>query len=381
MKTRAWNEPLKWLFGMIWTAVLGSPVWAGEPIDVFRFDEARLNDRLSHQFTLRNPSADLLEVRSATPSCDCVKVAGWTPYVEAGGTGSVQVLFIPDRAGKVDYRVYLQTSDPEKPEFEFAIRGTVSAAERTRKDRDWTLYVYAEEAAQLVREPDRATWVDVRSEKAYERNRIPGSIRIPLYAVKTKGFLRSRPVVLVDEGVGSAMVEEEVRKLRDGGEGNLSIWHGGLNAWRELGGRIEGVGTEPVNQLPPAALQDIPFSTDWLVVGSGVERQRLPEDAVAIGFDVAREDEFVSSINAALAERPKVLSVLIATSGGERYDAMADAASKVDAFVCFLEGGWSAWERQRQLSDSIREGKTAVVRASAAGPGAPVRRTGCGGCP
>lgn len=86
-----------------------------------------------------------------------------------------------------------------------------------------------------MQDPGCVTWVDVRSAAAFEENRIPGSIRIPLFAVKTKGFLRTRSIVLVDEGAGSESLEEEVRKMRKMGFAHVTIWYGGLHAWREIG--------------------------------------------------------------------------------------------------------------------------------------------------
>jgi rhodanese-related sulfurtransferase len=42
--------------------------------------------------------------------------------------------------------------------------------------------------------------VDVRKQDEFERFRITGSISIPLFAIKTKAFLKSIFLVLVNEG-------------------------------------------------------------------------------------------------------------------------------------------------------------------------------------
>lgn len=127
MKTRLKQLRQGVVIGLaVWGGLAGQ-VQAGEPVEVFSFGEARLQEPLPYQFHLPNHGEDVLEMRSATPSCDCIKIEEWTSLVEVGGTGSVQVIFTPDQAGEVDYRILVQTSDPQTPELEFAIRGTVTS--------------------------------------------------------------------------------------------------------------------------------------------------------------------------------------------------------------------------------------------------------------
>jgi len=381
MKTRLKQLRQGVVIGLaVWGGLAGQ-VQAGEPVEVFSFGEARLQEPLPYQFHLPNHGEDVLEMRSATPSCDCIKIEEWTSLVEVGGTGSVQVIFTPDQAGEVDYRILVQTSDPQMPELEFAIRGTVTSPLPTRRDRDWSLYVSVKDTERLVQDPGCVTWVDVRSAAAFEENRIPGSIRIPLFAVKTKGFLRTRSIVLVDEGAGSESLEEEVRKMRKMGFAHVTIWYGGLHAWREIGGRLEGTGNSRINQLPPEALHHILGQTDWLVVGVGIDSSRLPEEAVALDFTAARKAEFSGRIKTLLADRPQVLSILLATSAGEMDPALAAVMPKLDLFAYELEGGWEAWERHRQLTDSIQPNQTGETRKSASASGVAIRGRGCGGCP
>ena len=375
----------RWLKTVGWAGLLGagaSCAWAAEPMEAYRFGTAEIHSRLTNQFRLRNAGSELMEVRSATASCDCVTVQRWDPYVEAGATGAVEILFAPDQAGEVDYRVRVATSSPDQPEIEFAIQGLVVAAPRSRADRDWALYLETEEAGKLIQDPGGAMWVDVRSAQAHDRLRIPGSLQIPLYAVKTKGFLRGRPVVLVDDGHGSPALEEECRRLREMGHSDLSIWYGGLNAWRRRGGRLEGGDGAGVDRVPPLALNDIAYAADWLVVDAGGEETRRVDGAVAISFDASKKDEFSSALAAAVQARPQVASVLIATETGEDYGAMAEAVGKVDAFAFYLEGGWTAWEAHRQMMGAIQHGRTIVSQSTGTGAGGVrVRPGGCGGCP
>jgi len=44
--------------------------------------------------------------------------------------------------------------------------------------------------------------VDVRDNESFQKIRIPGSINMSLFAVKTKTFLKTKQIVLVNEGYG-----------------------------------------------------------------------------------------------------------------------------------------------------------------------------------
>ena len=382
------NRSCSWRWWQVagWVGLLGIVVpcaRAADPVETYHFGTARVGDRLTNRFLLRNLGTERMVVQSATPSCDCTQVVQWPTNVEAGATGVVEILFVPDKVGEVDYRVYVETLAQNPSELEYAIQGVVTNAVRARVNRDWTLYLGTQESEQAIQDPGSVTWVDVRSAEAYTRMRIPGSLQIPVYAVKTKEFLKSRRVVLVDEGYGNSVLEEECRKLRDIGFSSVAIWYGGLNAWRQRGGQLEGEGGDDVSYLPPMAMHDIAFATDWLVVRVGGEAtsNRLDE-SVAIPFDAAKPDEFAITLNAALKARPQITAVLMIADDGEDYRAMAETAAKLDAVVFYLEGGWAAWQAQQQMLEATQHNHTVSSQSTGIANGnVRARSGGCGGCP
>ncbi len=82
--------------------------------------------------------------------------------------------------------------------------------------------------------------IDVRNTSEFKKVRIPGSMNIPLFAIKTKAFLKTKPVVLLNEGYRYSQMEKECMRLQDVGFSNISIMFGGLQYWRKKGGPIEG---------------------------------------------------------------------------------------------------------------------------------------------
>lgn len=356
-----------------------SSVRSAEPLDIFQFDSAQLNHRITHCFHLHNASTDLLEIRSVTTSCDCVQVLKWTPYVDAGATGDVWVVYVPGTSGDVDYRVFLKTSDPEKAEVEYAIRGVVEAISRPTVDRDWSLYLGSDLAEEAAKNPQGILWVDVREGAAHERTRIPESLPIPLPSVKTKGFMRGRRVVLVDEGFGNPAMESECRRMRELGFSDVSLWYGGLNAWRRLGGVLEGTDHSGIPYVHPRAVYDIMTASDWLLVAVDAGAADALGTGVEIPFDAGKNDAFIRRINSELEFRSNVGSVLIVSDTGDDYGDMMKVADEIQAFVFFLEGGGRAWRNTRQMMKSVLHPRAVMVQRSEGGSER-VRPAGCGGC-
>ncbi len=84
---------------------------------------------------------------------------------------------------------------------------------RKLKKHDPSLAISVEAVRYKLKRNQKLTLVDVRSRQDFERLHIPGSINIPLYAVKTKTYLKSAPVVLVNEGFRYVELENECRRL------------------------------------------------------------------------------------------------------------------------------------------------------------------------
>jgi len=83
-------------------------------------------------------------------------------------------------------------------------------------------------------------FIDIRKSDLFQKVRIPNSINIQLFAIKTKVFLKTKQLILVNEGFGYKNLIQECRRLRKNGFKSVQILKGGLNAWQKSGGNIEG---------------------------------------------------------------------------------------------------------------------------------------------
>jgi rhodanese-related sulfurtransferase len=107
------------------------------------------------------------------------------------------------------------------------------------KQYDSSLTISVKTVLYKLKQKQPITLIDIRGAREFERLKISGSINIPLYAVKTKSFLKPLSIVLIDKGFGYSKLEAEGRRLAELGF-KVSILDGGLPAWKRKGGQLVG---------------------------------------------------------------------------------------------------------------------------------------------
>ena len=196
------------------------------------------------------------------------------------------------------------------------------------------------------------TFVDVRPSDAFARYRIPGALNIPLNAVKSKAFLKTTPIVLVNEGRSTAALETACVELKKAGFTRVAILQGGLNAWHIRGGALAG---DPfvqadLNRMSPEELFVESRYNDWLVLDvSGASKadvkKRLPQ-AVSLG-KATNNAAFISSVKSAVNNKkravpnPNILFINEAGADYEKLDRLVRAAGITNVF--YLQGGLAGY--------------------------------------
>lgn len=224
--------------------------------------------------------------------------------------------------------------------------------------------------------------VDVRPPHRFEQFRIPGSLSVPLFALPTRGFLRSKRVVLVGEGHDTVALAGECRALLDSGFSSAAVLEGGLNRWGERGGPVEGdlFALAALNRISPAAFASGLVDAGWVVAGFGVgeeDRERFPSPAAVLLPAPTRPDVFLAAVCRLGQEGPgaRLKTVVLFDQRGEGYAAAEAALGKLletptpDITVFYLDGGLAGYE--------------AYTSRLAAGKSAPTakRVKRCGVCP
>lgn len=398
-----------------WSQLVSSSIPAAA---VFDFGSLARESSVQHTFVIANTAAVPLALAKVRPSCDCLQILCYPREIAPQSAGAIICRLIPDKVGVVDYKIYVESSDPADPIRSFSLRGTVvpgtnktqqignyagidpQALGRVLIPRDASCYLSAAAVQAKLSAGEDLMLIDLRSARAFESIRIPGSLNLPLYALKTRSHLRSSNLALVDEAGGDPALEQECRQLRQNGFPAIWILRGGLNAWRQAGGKLQGdaFAAGKVDRLSPADFFRARNFADWLVVDAGGGKERsayLFADRVSIPW-TGNGAEFARQLETALqaqglgkqagAQAPSaggsIGAVLILNERGEGYDHLAAAlAGMSDVTVYYLDGGLAGYEQylcRLSARPEVRTAGTTGARVSSRGT---IVKKSCGGCP
>jgi rhodanese-related sulfurtransferase len=243
--------------------------------------------------------------------------------------------------------------------------------------------VSVEAVLQKLREREDLVLIDVRGRTEFDKFRIPGSVNIPLFALKTKTFLKSKPVVLVNEGHQYKQLMDECALLSHAGF-TVSILDGGLYQWRRKGGSLEGdvFAQRELNEISLQTYFAGRNSENWMVVYVSVSRKTEPhvKDVPWAHIPLADDPkEFISKLKTARKNYSKkeFASILICDENGRTYEEIERQAqaAKIEN-VLYLKGGFEAYKTFEQQQMSMARAKSAggAEKSTKA-------KKNCGACP
>ncbi len=219
--------------------------------------------------------------------------------------------------------------------------------------------ISAESVLRKIKNKEEIVLIDVRNGEEFEKFRVPGSINIPLFAIKTKVFLKSKPLILVNEGYNYARLEQECKQLRESGFTELWVLNGGLNVWKQKGGPLAGdiFIQKKLNKIPPQIFFEEKNNENCLVIDvsrtKNSEAQYLIPQTVVIPL-VDNNEEFVSKIRKATDELKgnSFSSILIFNQKGKQYEKVEKLIQKTGLKnVFYLKDGLNGYKifLQRQV--------------------------------
>lgn len=239
---------------------------------------------------------------------------------------------------------------------------------RSLIERNPDFYIAPEVVLERFRK-NEVVLVDLRGKDDFNRFRIPGSINSPAFAIKKKPLLESKPLVLANEGYSYIHVERECKILRGAGF-TVSILDGGLNAWRRIGGPIEGevFPQDELNKIPPQAFFEEKNYKHWIVIDiSQSNAHDLIPGVVSIPYSKDSES-FVSEINKVMRENKNdpFCSILVASKKGDSYDEIEILLRNMEPKnIFFLIGGIEGYEDFLKKQVLVwRQGKSGKIRTN-----------------
>ena len=224
-----------------------------------------------------------------------------------------------------------------------------------------------ESVLQKLKEKQELILIDVRDAREFNRFRIPGSVNIPLFALKTKTFLKSKPLVLINEGHSYKQVMDECAALSEAGF-KVSILAGGLYQWKRKGALLEGdpFAQRGLNKISPQTFLAGRGHEDWIVIDaseSGNPGADYPNvRRIHIPF-ANNPEEFIRRLRSAIENRTEedFTSVLLCDEKGKTYEEIerhVQAAGITN--VLYLEGGIEGSKAFEQRQSRTGQGRNSL---------------------
>lgn len=350
---------------------------------VHDFGVVSTGSEVRHAFPVKNKGLRPLEIADGSTSDSCVQILSHPWEILPGETGRVEISWIPSEPGEASHEIILETGDRPRSPMRFRLKGTVqegsspgesasnaldlrgSCLTRILRKPDPSLLVPVDVLSREVRKKTDILPVDVRDLADFERCRVPGSLHLPLFSIKTKGFLESKPLVLIGKGSDYGRLESECRHLRSQGF-TVSVLDGGIQAWKAGGQPLDGNGCadEPLNTLSARELFEARHDETWLMVNAcrskrGDGRQCLPQAHLLPHPE--KPDEVLAQLRTIRGNHGggEPVTLLLFDDDGNQIPSLARVLLKSEMHrVFFLEGGIESYraflESQAALLDAHR---------------------------
>lgn len=194
--------------------------------------------------------------------------------------------------------------------------------------------------------------IDTRPARAYQHYRIPGSLNLPAYRIKTVAQLKTRPLLLVNEGYRYRELESTCLQLTQQGFQDVSILYGGLHAWRTRIAALQGdsLQQDALQTLPVQDFLELQGNPTTLIVSLANIAKPVPSNGPphVILDPAANDQQWREHLRTALhnTRRPAAeVSAVIVAEPGRPHETIAQLLTELGVAGTFtLAGGWPAYD-------------------------------------
>jgi len=219
------------------------------------------------------------------------------------------------------------------------------------KPHELSLGISTKEVLYKLKQKQPLTLVDVRNPDDFQRLHIPGSLNIALYAVKTKNFLKSFPMVLINEGFQDSLLESECRQLKDMGF-KVLILDGGVTAWAQKGNALVGdlFALEDMQRISPQVFYREKDSQNVLVIDISPVQTEISKQMMPYSIHLPTPDEqgqWARKLDRKTDSHRKhpFLSILVLNETGDGYDRAKKIFSSLSVNAFYLQSGMVGYKR------------------------------------
>jgi len=323
------------------------------------------DEKVPGTLPLANRGSQEAFLLEATSDCPCLTIQAEPAPLAAGQRRELPYAYLSQSTGRFVVQVGLLGQD-RKLIDSHTVTGFVAR-------RSWVI-----RATELLAKPE-AVVVDMRLPVQFAQARLPRSLNLQTFALKSHKEWQNRTLILVDEGHAPAELMAEVAALRAAGFGDVRALEGGVAAWARQGGPLEGSADLPVQiaQITPAQFARSQAAGRWRVI-------EVAPDAALPGSECVASWKELEPLLGRLPTPPAGAlpqRTLLIAPDLETYAHIEKRFGALDtAGLFYLEGGARALQQFRALQAAIVSGPAPTATTHTRST-APASRAGCGVCP
>lgn len=323
------------------------------------FGSIGVGAEITRDFVMRNDSNTPLTIKTVQSSCTCLRIVSYSRAITANGEGRITVAYRSQRPGRANVEILAETDRASQPLLSLRLTGEVvvgtpvaapsksiasggaSPADNALESAE--LFVSAKDVDALGAKAMGVLLVDVREPRKFERAYIGGAVNYPIYALKTMGFLKRQHVVLLNEGHNDAELAQEAIALGREGFSSVRVLRGGLQAWRQAGGKLRGTASDSaaVVTLSPSDYYAAQ-GQEWLVVDLGRDSDPVLKNVLpSVNLPAEPDGKGLSAALGKLLEsHPAAKRLLILSVLGDGYETVENAVKGgFPVPIYYLDGG------------------------------------------
>ncbi len=231
-----------------------------------------------------------------------------------------------------------------------------------QKKHEVSLMISATTVMQKIKQKKQIFLVDIRHQTQFAKFKIPGSMNIPLSFIKTKSFLKTKPVVLIHKGFGYTEITKEALNLNQNGF-DIKILQGGFPTWKHKGGTLVGdpFSQKDLNKMPVNIFFQEKDYENWIIINACLKPPEKNKALIPKAFFISgkknnmKTGEIVNSIftdqsplkqKLSIPPNNPMMSVIIFDETGNRYKQLKKEINPAFKHkVFYLEGGIQAYQR------------------------------------
>jgi rhodanese-related sulfurtransferase len=233
------------------------------------------------------------------------------------------------------------------------------------KNPDHSFLVSAESVLQKIKRKQKIILVDIRKPGEFGRISISGSINIALHFIKTKAFLKLKPLVLVNAGYQDSQMEKECKRLRNKGF-NASILIGGILSWHRKGGQLKGdlFALNGYNKISPRIFFQEKDYANQMVLDVSKDLTEASKQLIPYATHIP----FFNNLNlgdllAAALSKADINYFLIFNENGDHYEKIEKITQKKGLEnIFYLKDGLNAYKRYLQHRILSRQPKDSRIK-------------------